>query len=260
MRTRLTIPLASSLGALSTTARTIRAIATNIQEKHIVPAALPNAFLKKMNGAMAAVEEKFSTLKALDEGYSSKNYVKKFLRALHPKWRIKVTTIKDSKDLTSLSLDELIGNLKVYEMIIKKDSEIVKEKVERKSLALKDKKESSDEECSNFKSEDEEYAMAVRDIMKFFKRNDKNQRAFVRGSWSDSGKEDDEKVKNEPCLLAQESSEICLGVDLEPDEWIKDSRCSKHMMGNRKLFSSYKTYNGGNVIFGSNLRGNIIGK
>nr|GEZ63673.1 hypothetical protein [Tanacetum cinerariifolium] len=61
MRTRLTIPLASSLGALSTTARTIRAIATNIQEKHIVPAALPNAFLKKMNGAMAAVEEKFST-------------------------------------------------------------------------------------------------------------------------------------------------------------------------------------------------------
>ncbi|GJW24466.1 retrovirus-related pol polyprotein from transposon TNT 1-94, partial [Tanacetum coccineum] len=24
---------------------------------------------------------------------------------------------------------------------------------------------------------------------------------------------------------------ICLGVDLEPDEWIKDSGCSKHMMG-----------------------------
>ncbi|GJS26113.1 retrovirus-related pol polyprotein from transposon TNT 1-94 [Tanacetum coccineum] len=53
---------------------------------------------------------------------------------------------------------------------------------------------------------------------------------------------------------------ICLGVDLEPDEWIKDSGCSKHMTGNRKLFSTYKTYNGGNVIFGSNLRGNIIGK
>ncbi|GJW92197.1 retrovirus-related pol polyprotein from transposon TNT 1-94 [Tanacetum coccineum] len=54
--------------------------------------------------------------------------------------------------------------------------------------------------------------------------------------------------------------EICLGVNLEPDEWIKDSGCSKHMTGNRKLFSSYKAYNGGNVIFGSNLRGNIIGK
>ncbi|GKA12031.1 retrovirus-related pol polyprotein from transposon TNT 1-94 [Tanacetum coccineum] len=89
---------------------------------------------------------------------------------------------------------------------------------------------------------------------------DKNQKAFVGGSWSDSSEEDDEKVKNETCLIAQASSEICLGVDLEPNEWIKDSGCSKYMTSNRKLFSSYKIYNKGNVIFGSNLRGNIIGK
>ncbi|GJR16315.1 retrovirus-related pol polyprotein from transposon TNT 1-94 [Tanacetum coccineum] len=216
--------------------------------------------------------------------------------------------IEESKDLTSLSLDELIGNLKVHEMIIKKDSKIVKEKVKRKSLALKAKKESSDEECSTFGSEDEEYAMEVSDFKKFFKRRgrfarhpqndkktfqrsrddkngkserkcfrcgdpnhligecpkpprDKNQRAFVEGSWSDSGEEDDErKDPRETCLVAQAPNEICLGVDLEPDEWIKDSGCSKHMTGNRKLFSTYKAYNGGNVIFGSNLCGNIIGK
>ncbi|GKA98896.1 retrovirus-related pol polyprotein from transposon TNT 1-94, partial [Tanacetum coccineum] len=52
-----------------------------------------------------------------------------------------------------------------------------------------------------------------------------------------------------------EAKMICLEVELEPDEWIKDSECSKHITGNRKLFSSYKAYNGGNVIFGSNLRG-----
>nr|GEU44748.1 UBN2 domain-containing protein [Tanacetum cinerariifolium] len=91
---------------------------------------------------------KNNRLKALDEGYSSKNYVRKFLRDPLPKWREKVTTIEESKDLTSLSLDELIENLEVHEMIIKKDSEIVKDKGERKSLALKAKKESSDEECS----------------------------------------------------------------------------------------------------------------
>ncbi|GJY50813.1 hypothetical protein Tco_0441660 [Tanacetum coccineum] len=56
--------------------------------------------------------------------------------------------ITSLKDLTSLSLDELIGNLKVHEMIIKKDFEIVKAKGERKSLGLKAKKESSDEESS----------------------------------------------------------------------------------------------------------------
>ncbi|GJR65346.1 retrovirus-related pol polyprotein from transposon TNT 1-94 [Tanacetum coccineum] len=32
------------------------------------------------------------------------------------------------------------------------------------------------------------------------------------------------------------------------------------MTGNRKLFYTYKAYNRGNVIFGSNLRGNIISK
>ncbi|GJS06530.1 integrase, catalytic region, zinc finger, CCHC-type containing protein [Tanacetum coccineum] len=89
---------------------------------------------------------------------------------------------------------------------------------------------------------------------------DKNQIAFVGGSWSDSGEVDDEKVKDETCLVAQASSEIFLGVDLEPNEWIKDSGCSKDITGNRKLFSTYKAYNGGNVIFGSNLRGNIISK
>ncbi|GJU67152.1 retrovirus-related pol polyprotein from transposon TNT 1-94 [Tanacetum coccineum] len=262
---------------------------------------------ESIDSAFARFNTIITSLKALDEGYSSKNYVRKFLRALHPKWRAKVTAIEESKDLTSLSLDELIGNLKVHEMIIKKDSEIVKEKVERKSLALKAKKESSDKECSTSGSEDEEYAMAVRDFKKFFKRRgrfvrqprndkktfqrsrddkngkserkcfrcgdpnhligecpkpprDKNQRAFVGGSWSDSGEENDEKIQDETCLVAQAPNEICLGVDLEPDEWIKDSGCSKYMTSNQKLFSTYKAYNGGNVIFGSNLRGIIISK
>ncbi|GJR00519.1 retrovirus-related pol polyprotein from transposon TNT 1-94 [Tanacetum coccineum] len=225
---------------------------------------------ESIDSAFARFNTTITSLKALDEGYSSKNYVRKFLRALHPKYRAKVTAIEESKDLTSLSLDELIGNLKVHEMIIKKDSKIVKAKVERKSIAIKAKKESSDEECLTSGSEDEEYAMAVRDfkcgdpnhlIGECPKQpKDKNQRAFVGGSWSNSGEDDDEKVKNKTCLVAHASSEMCLGVDLEPDEWIKDSGCSKLMMGNRKLFSTYKAYNGGNVIFGSNLRGKIIGK
>ncbi|GJU06571.1 zf-CCHC domain-containing protein [Tanacetum coccineum] len=220
---------------------------------------------ESIDSAFARFNTIITSLKALDEGYSSKNYIRKFLRALHPKWRPKVTAIEESKDLTSLSLDELIGNLKVHEMIIKKDSEIVKAKVERKSLALKAKKESSDEECSTFGSEDEEYAMVVRDFKKFFKRRgrfvrqprndkktfqrsrdnknrkserkcfrcedpnhligecpkpprDKNQRVFVGGSWSDSGEEDDEKIQDETCLVAQAPNEIYLRVDLEPYE------------------------------------------
>ncbi|GKA10201.1 hypothetical protein Tco_0689634, partial [Tanacetum coccineum] len=47
---------------------------------------------------------------------------------------------------------------------------------------------------------------------------DKNQRAFVEGSWSDSGEEDDEKVKNETCLVAQASSEVCSKSSYFSDE------------------------------------------
>nr|GEX36421.1 retrovirus-related Pol polyprotein from transposon TNT 1-94 [Tanacetum cinerariifolium] len=202
-----------------------------------------------IDSAFAIFNTIVTSLKALDEGYSSKNYVKKFLGALHPKWRAKVTTIEESKDLTSLSLDELIGNLKVHEMIIKKDSEIVKAKVERKSLALKAKKNLTFQ-----RSRDDKNGKSDRKCFRCGDPNhligecpkppkDKNQRAFVGGSWSDNGEEDDDKM--------------CLGVDLEPDEWIKDSGCSKHMTDNRKLFSSYTAYNGGNVFFGSNLRGQI---
>ncbi|GKA58578.1 hypothetical protein Tco_0757766 [Tanacetum coccineum] len=121
-------------------------------------------------------------------------------------------------------------------MIIKKDFEIVKAKRERTSLALKAKKESSDEESSTSGSEDEEYAMAVRDFKKFFKRRgrcgdlnhligecpkpqkDKNQRAFIEGSWSDSGEEDDKKAKDETCLIAQVLNEECFNSSYFSDE------------------------------------------
>ncbi|GKD64963.1 hypothetical protein Tco_1307071, partial [Tanacetum coccineum] len=131
--------------------------------------------------------------------------------------------IEESKDLTSLSLNELIKNLKVHELVIKKDSKIVKGKRERRSLALKAKKESSDEESLTSRSKDEEYAMAddkngkserkcfrcgdpnnlIRECLK--PPRDKNQRAFVGGSWSDSGEKDDENSKDEMCLMAHAS-------------------------------------------------------
>ncbi|GKA10419.1 zf-CCHC domain-containing protein [Tanacetum coccineum] len=218
-----------------------------------------------------------TSLKALDEGFSSKNYVKKF-RALHPKC--------DNK--------ERLRNGQ-------------RKKEQNRSLALEAKKESSDEDSSTSESKDEEYVMAVREFKKFFKRRGRfviqprderkslqrsrydkngkierkyfrcgdpnhligeclksprnnNQRAFIGGAWSDSGKDEEEKTKDKTCLVAQVSNEICLGINMEPEKWIKDSGFSKHMTGNRKLFSTYKAYNGDNVIFRSNLRGNIIGK
>ncbi|GJT32212.1 zf-CCHC domain-containing protein [Tanacetum coccineum] len=133
-------------------------------------------------------------------------------------------------------------------MIIKKDSEIVKAKVERQSLALKAKKEYSDEVCSTSEKEDEEYTMANgKSDKKCFRcgdpnhligecpkpPKDKNQRAFVGGSWSNSGEEDDEKVNNETCLVAQASSELKEEA-LKLTKFEKSTHCLNEMLNNQK--------------------------
>nr|GFC36260.1 zf-CCHC domain-containing protein/UBN2 domain-containing protein [Tanacetum cinerariifolium] len=209
---------------------------------------------ESINSTFARFNSIITSLKALDEGLFSKNCVRKFLRALHPKWIAKVTAIKESKDLSSLALDELIDNLKVHEVVMEKDFEIYRGKKERvKSIALKAKKESSDDETSTSGSDDEEYDMAIRNFKKFFKRKglfvrqpkeenksfrqrdekkgksdqkcfrcgdpnhliadcpkptrNKDQKAFIGDSWSDSENDVKDKTNDETCLLTQSSNE-----------------------------------------------------
>ncbi|GJW81862.1 retrovirus-related pol polyprotein from transposon TNT 1-94 [Tanacetum coccineum] len=246
---------------------------------------------------------------------------------------------------------------------MEKDSKIYRGKKERvKSIALKAKKESSDDETSTSERDDEEYAMAVRNFKKFFRRkgkfvrqpreekksSDKEMRrkervarnvldaviqiislAIVQNHLATKIKRPSLKVlgviekmtpKTKPTmklvsrlnrqmrdLLEKEILELdekikklerskeieiaCLGFDdskastsgtknmsfvgssaekateestikvhgstlpgsaclrtcLEPDEWTKDSGCSKHMTGNKSLFSTYKAYDGEHV-------------
>lgn len=52
------------------------------------------------------------------------------------KWDVKVTSIREAKDLTRMSFHELVGNLKTYEMNLEdfKNEKVVNEK----SLSLKE--------------------------------------------------------------------------------------------------------------------------
>ncbi|GKB84150.1 hypothetical protein Tco_0956422 [Tanacetum coccineum] len=70
----------------------------------------------------------------------------------------------------------------------------VKAKVERKSIALKAKNRISDDDVFDFRYQDKE------------------------DSWSNSSKEDDEKVKDETCLVAHASSEVCSESSYFSDE------------------------------------------
>ncbi|GJR71792.1 hypothetical protein Tco_0084157 [Tanacetum coccineum] len=138
--------------------------------------------VETINCAFSRFNTIINSIKALDESFSSRNHVRKFLRALSSKWRPKVTAIEESKDLSKLSLDELVGNLKVYEVVLEKDLEIANNKKEKyKSLALKARQVLSDDDASSSDSNDKEYAMAIRDFKKFFRRRDK----FVRQPYDD---------------------------------------------------------------------------
>ncbi|GJU74611.1 hypothetical protein Tco_1266016 [Tanacetum coccineum] len=52
---------------------------------------------ESMDNAFARFNTIITSLKALDEGFSSKNYVRKFIRALHPKWRARFEMVKRQK-------------------------------------------------------------------------------------------------------------------------------------------------------------------
>ncbi|GJR94642.1 retrovirus-related pol polyprotein from transposon TNT 1-94 [Tanacetum coccineum] len=206
-----------------------------------------------------------TSLKSLDPDYSSKSHVRKFLRALPLKWRAKVTPIEEAKDLATLPLDELIRNLKVYEMVLDNDGVASKtttrEKV--KSLALKVKMEGNrfgrgnqfgnngnrfGKGCSNsFEDKGNESSMkrgacyncGIEGRFSSECRKPKENKAFVEGSWSDI--EDDDEHQNDATY-----------------DWIMDSGCTKHMTGNRRLFTSYKEFDGGHVVLGSNLKGKVV--
>ncbi|GKF39033.1 hypothetical protein Tco_0119094, partial [Tanacetum coccineum] len=152
-----------------------------------------------------------TSLKSLVQDYSRKNHVRKFLGALPLKWRAKVMAIKEAKDLVTLTLDELIGNLKVYEMILENDdvaSKNTKEKV--KSLALKAKVNRSSKKVIN-----SDMAIDLATVL----IGSEDAAAFVGRAWSDS-EDGDEPHNDATCLMAVDSQEVCLKCDLLPDDCI----------------------------------------
>nr|GEW76805.1 zf-CCHC domain-containing protein/DUF4219 domain-containing protein/UBN2 domain-containing protein [Tanacetum cinerariifolium] len=58
------------------------------------------------------------------------------------------------------------------------------------------------------------------------------------------------------CSLASER--VCLKCDLLLDDLIVDSGYTKNMTENRRLFTLYKVYDGGYVVFGNNLKGEVV--
>jgi hypothetical protein len=53
---------------------------------------------------------------SLGKTISDVKLIRKILRSLPERFKIKVTTIKESKDLEVMKIEELVGSLKTYEL------------------------------------------------------------------------------------------------------------------------------------------------
>lgn len=69
-----------------------------------------------------------SGLQILSKSYTTIDHIKKILRSLPAKFRPKVTTIQEAKNLNKLSLESLIRNLHIHEMELNGDEPVMKSK------------------------------------------------------------------------------------------------------------------------------------
>jgi chorismate mutase len=92
--------------------------------------------------------------------------IRKILRSLSERFRIKMTTIKESKDLEEMKIEELVGSLQTYELSLP----LVKK---MKTIALKASKKKV-KVSSGDDSEDEEKVVAM--LAKNFGRLMRNER------------------------------------------------------------------------------------
>lgn len=99
-------------------------------------------------------------LVSLGKTLNTEEQVNKVLRILpKSKWDVKVTVIREAKDIFIMTLDELVENLRIYEMNMKdlKNDKVIREK----SLALK----ASDGEKSNL--DEEQLTFLIKNFRKF---------------------------------------------------------------------------------------------
>ncbi|MBA0756654.1 hypothetical protein Gogos_022174 [Gossypium gossypioides] len=109
-------------------------------------------------------------IKTLRKIYPNKKMVNKMLNSLSTSWEAKVTVIEESKDLNSLSLNELIGSLRTYEMRLNKRSE--KERIMKKNVGKALKSTTNDYSESNEEvDKGKEMKMLARRFKRFMRSN-----------------------------------------------------------------------------------------
>ncbi|XP_069145656.1 uncharacterized protein [Solanum lycopersicum] len=215
---------------------------------------------------------------SLGKVYTTEEQVDKVLRILPRSWEIKVTAIREAKDLTTMSLDELVGNLKTYEMNVDKRSEGNKEKVLGLKATKSDESDIDDDDLALINRSSNKGLPSVelewkkekaekerKELLNKRKTKEKEQEMYA--AWG-TGSSDMYEDVEDLALMAIEESDAEPESDSEETEeevreskqqWYMDSACSRHMTRNKTLFLSLEEGKGGMVAFGGGKKGQIKG-
>ncbi|KAH9802197.1 hypothetical protein KPL71_001280 [Citrus sinensis] len=239
-----------------------------------------------------------NTLGALGKTFSNSEKVKKIIRSLPKEWRPKRTAIEEAKDLNVLPIDDLIGSLISYEedLVAEKGHEEKKKNIALKTSKRESDEESGmeDEELAMLARRFRKFYKKNNEQRKFrgYKnKKEKNEpitcyeckkpghirpecpllnklkkKAMV-ATWDDSDEDtSDDNEQHEMTNLAlmavgeESCDELDEGLKKKKNKWYLDRGCSRQMAGNYSWFSSFtKIENGGDVSFGDNSKGKIIG-
>ncbi|GKU90881.1 hypothetical protein SLEP1_g4825 [Rubroshorea leprosula] len=117
-----------------------------------------------------------TNLKALGKVYPSQEVVRKVLKSLAKNWEAKKIVIEESKDLNTLKLEDLIGNLMTYEIEVQVDGgvEVVEKKKKYVAFKASNQKEKSEDDASDGENI---FTLISREVRRFMKKNIKSKLA-----------------------------------------------------------------------------------
>ena len=124
---------------------------------------------KSFDEFYAMLNDSVNSTYNLSEIYDQLKIVRKILRSLTEDFRLKMTTITESKDVDSIYVDELVGSLQSYELDLPKTSK-------PKSMALKS---IDDVDVNGF--DDELFATEITYLAKNFRNFLRNNNRRARG-------------------------------------------------------------------------------
>ncbi|XP_009763596.1 uncharacterized protein [Nicotiana sylvestris] len=200
-------------------------------------------------------------MKRYGEELKDDRVVAKILRSLDSKFDYIVVAIEESKDLETMTIDELSSSLQAHEEKLKKLKEESVEKALQAKLSFKEKDErrgSQQRDRGNGRGRGRKGRGGSQPPNRDNKSQDYSQR---RGRGRDNSEEKNNFVesKNEDedatLLLA------CKGEEsVEKNKWYLNSGASSHICGKKNLFVEIKEINGVPITFEDSSRVQIKGK